>query len=59
MIKIKINKDKCVGCMLCSSNYPDIFGFNEGKAFVRQDAVLNKEEDINKAKSKCPIGAIE
>ena len=55
---VKINEEKCIGCMLCSTNFPDIFEFNEGKAFVRQNAILNNE-DINKAKSECPVGAIE
>lgn len=57
-MKIKVDKDKCIGCGLCVSIAEKAFELNdEGKV-----AVLETEEDeklIEDAIESCPVGAIK
>jgi len=58
-IKIKIDKEKCIGCGACTIVAPDIFELDEnGKSRVKTNAFLNKEL-IKQATESCPVQAIE
>ena len=55
--KIKVDKDKCIGCGACAATCPGTFGMKEGKAFAIKSEVeeISCEKD---AKAGCPVGAI-
>lgn len=57
----RINKEKCIGCGLCTNLCPEVFELGEdGKARVKQRADLGKNNKcVEKAKESCPVGAIE
>jgi len=49
----KINKD-CVGCMMCSQEYPHVFSVVNSKAKIINKKLFKKEMGYI-----CPVGAIE
>lgn len=58
MKKIKIDKDKCIGCGLCASIAEKVFRLNnEGKAQAIEP-VGDKEAKIQEAIDSCPVSAI-
>ena len=58
---VKVDKEKCIGCGLCSNLCPEVFELGEdGKARVKEGADLEKNKDcIKEAAESCPVGAIE
>jgi len=58
MPKLKVNKDKCIGCGVCVSLYPHLFKIEGGKSmFIGSEDV--KKEEAEKIIASCPMGAIE
>lgn len=56
-VKLKVNKDACVGCGLCVGTFSDVFTFDDdNKAKVVAEADESVAED---AIASCPAGAIE
>ena len=58
--KLKIDKDKCLGCGMCVGINSDIFDFDDdGLAKVNNDCINdeNKDEALN-AVNSCPVSAI-
>lgn len=56
-VKLKVNKDACVGCGLCVGTFPEVFEFDDdNKAHVVGAADEASAED---AIASCPAGAIE
>lgn len=73
-MKVKVNKDACIGCGACASICPDVFELNdEGLSEVKveeenkekeekEEVVSVKEElqdEVRDAADSCPTGAIE
>ena len=57
--KIKIDKEKCIGCGTCVSLAPEVFELsNDLKAQVKKDANI-KNIDLKMIKDSCPTEAIE
>lgn len=57
-MKIKIDREKCIGCGTCPALCPEVFELdNEFKAFVKEGADLEKP-CVQDAKSACPVEAI-
>ncbi|MBU1177001.1 MAG: ferredoxin [Patescibacteria group bacterium] len=58
-MKVKIDKEKCIGCGSCEAVCPDFFKMDdENKAYFKE----NKEGDrdcIKEAADICPLQAIE
>ena len=55
-MKIKIDKNKCIGCGGCGSVCPDVFGMKNGKAVVKK--VTKKSKCAKNAAEICPVQAI-
>ena len=60
-MKLKVNKDLCIGCGACAAVCPDCFEFDDdGLAKCIVDEIPNNnEEDATDAKEGCPTSAIE
>lgn len=60
-MKVKVNKDQCIGCGACVAIAPEVFEFgDDGLSEVICDNV--SEQDIDSAKEameSCPTSAIE
>lgn len=55
-MKVKVDKETCIGCGACAASCPDVFEMKEGKAKVKE-----KETDkkcAKKAVQACPVDAI-
>lgn len=58
--KIKVDKEKCIGCGLCVSLCPEVFEVDEGKSRVKEEVDLEKNKKcVKEAVQSCPVGAIE
>lgn len=56
--KIKIDKEKCIGCGSCIS-ICDNFYIKDGKAHIKKEVITEKEYDKNlEAAELCPTNAI-
>ncbi len=61
MKKLKIDKDKCIGCVSCELNCSEVFeiGIGNGKAEVKPEADLEKHKEcIEGMIQECPVKAI-
>lgn len=57
---LHINQDACMGCSLCTNNYPVLFEMQGKKAAVKEyDKKLLNFEDLQSAIKGCPVHAIE
>ncbi|MFC1612536.1 ferredoxin [Patescibacteria group bacterium] len=59
-MKIKIDKEKCIGCGTCPALCPEVFELNDSdfKAFVKEGADISLP-CVKEAKDACPVEAIE
>ena len=56
MTKVKVDKDKCIGCGACTAVAPDVFEFDDdGLAKVIEEKI---NDDVISAKEGCPTEAI-
>lgn len=59
MKKVRVDKEKCIGCGLCAAIADKAFWIgDEGKAEVLEVA-SEEEARIKEAIDSCPVGAIE
>lgn len=60
-MKVKVNKEKCIGCGQCVSICEDVYDFDDDNlAKVIQSPVEEKNEDkAMAALENCPTSAIE
>jgi ferredoxin len=58
--RIKIDKERCIGCGSCASLVPDAFALDieEGKAEVKKGWEKISPDDIRRACTACPVQAI-
>ena len=67
-IKLKINRDACIGCGACTAVMPDLFEIDdEGKASIKggtvkgkfsEKIISSKASDLDEAVSACPVEAV-
>ena len=58
MVTPSVDKEKCIGCSLCSSTCPDVFELgDDGKSHVKDPKGCDKC-DCNEAANSCPAQAI-
>ena len=60
-MKLKVNKDMCLGCGACCACCPNVFDFSdEGYPEVIVNEISEEDmESAIEAKDGCPVGAIE
>lgn len=55
---LTLNRESCMGCTLCTKNYPEIFGIQGKKAYIKSfDSEIDKER-LNQTILACPVSAI-
>ena len=60
-MKVKVNRDACIGCGACAAICPDVFEIDdEGLSKVVNSDVKDENiDDVKDAIDSCPTGAIE
>ena len=60
-MKLKVNKDVCIGCGACQAVCPELFEIeDDGLAHTKVEVVPTEiEDDAIDAKEGCPTSAIE
>ena len=60
-MKLKVDKDICIGCGACAAIAPEVFEIDdEGLATTIVDEVADEvKDDAIDAKDGCPVSAIE
>ncbi len=59
-MKVKVNKEACIGCGACAAICPDVFEIDdEGLSTAKMETVdENLQDDVTEAAESCPTGAI-
>jgi ferredoxin len=57
MYKVKVDKETCIGCGLCSSICEKVFEMKDGKAYVK--TAKTDEKCAKEAEESCPVNAIK
>ena len=55
---ISVNHDACMGCSLCTKQYPELFEIKNKKACVKEYDFEPDEDKLQKAIDSCPVKAI-
>ena len=55
---LTLNKQFCMGCTMCSRNYPEIFGMQGKKAYVKSFDFEIDRERLSQTIMACPVQAI-
>ena len=60
-MKVKVDKDSCIGCGACAAICPEVFDLDDdGLSEVKTEEVKdNNIDDVKDAVDSCPTGAIE
>ena len=60
-MKVKVNKDACIGCGACAAICDEVFEINdEGLSEVKAEEVKEElQDEVRDAADSCPTGAIE
>lgn len=60
-MKVKVNRNKCIGCGACVSLVPEVFEIVDGQSKEKISEINDKklEEAVREAAEICPAGAIE
>lgn len=58
-MKVKVNRDLCIGSGNCEATAPAVFEVRDGKSHVLVDEVpKDQEQKVQQAVDGCPSGAI-
>lgn len=60
-MKVKVNKELCIGCGACQSIVPEVFEIEDDGLATAKEEVINDniKEDVIDALEGCPTSAIE
>ena len=59
-MKVKVNKDVCIGCGACQAIVPEVFEIEDDGLAIAKDIEISDDikEDVIDAIEGCPTGAI-
>ena len=55
-MKIKLDREKCIGCMACQSICPEVFMMKDEKAILKKSD--SNVKCVKEAENICPVHAI-
>jgi len=55
---IKVDKEKCIGCGLCSATCEEVFELKDGKAQVKAGQENSTADCVKEVIDICPVDAI-
>ncbi len=60
-MKVKVNRDSCIGCGACAAICDEVFEIDdEGLSITKKEVVEeDKKQEVQDAADSCPTGAIE
>lgn len=60
-MKVKVVKEKCIGCGMCVRINPEVFDFDDDGLAKANNENINdgNKETVEDAVNSCPVGAIE
>ena len=60
-MKVKVVKEKCLGCGMCVGINSDVFTFDDDGLAKADNDKINEENkaEVEDAVNSCPVGAIE
>lgn len=61
-MKVKVNRDSCIGCGACVALCDEVFEFDDEGISVAKTTEINDEElqeKVTDSAESCPTGAIE
>ncbi|MEM0480944.1 MAG: ferredoxin [Candidatus Aenigmatarchaeota archaeon] len=60
-MRVRVNREKCIGCGACVSLVPEVFEFVEGLAKEKVSEINDEKlkQAVKEAAEICPTGAIE
>ena len=60
-MKVKVNRDTCIGCGACAAICDDVFEIDdEGLSVAKvEEGEDSKKQEVQDAADSCPTGAIE
>ena len=60
-MKVKVNRDSCIGCGACAAICDDVFEIDdEGLSTLKKEVVEeDQKQEVLDAQDRCPTGAIE
>lgn len=60
-MKVKVNRDSCIGCGACAAICDDVFEIDdEGLSTLKtEDVEDDNKQEVQDAADSCPTGAIE
>jgi len=56
-MKLRVDKEKCIGCGSCAAMFPDVFEVKGDKAEVKKEHI--DEKSAKEAIELCPVQAIK
>lgn len=56
--EVSVDRETCIGCMLCAIDYPNVFMMDEEGKAVAQNPSGDNEENLQKSIDLCPVKAI-
>jgi len=57
---IRVNQNACMGCTLCTKNYPGLFEMKGKKSSIKEhDHIIVNMEELHATIEACPVNAIE
>ena len=60
-MKVKVNKDQCIGCGACAALAPNVFEIDDDglSTVITEEVQEDDEESAKDAVDSCPTSAIE
>lgn len=57
-MKVKVDKEKCIGCGACVALCGEVFELKDGKSHVKENCKCEDCDCCKQAAEQCPVDAI-